>query len=122
MFLRKPLFGFGIDGFSVYGGMNEGWSHNHFSESLCDFGILGTIAFHTPMIASLFLLKKKRSMTRLKPLLMMLFFIICMSSVALFSAKLFSLFSPVMYATVEYRHRDFSLIRKTKERSSNGDC
>lgn len=122
MFLRKPLFGFGIDGFSVYGGMNEGWSHNHFSESLCDFGILGTIAFHIPMIASLFLLKKKSSATRLKPLLIMLFFIVCMSSVALFSAKLFSLFSPVMYATVEYRHRDFSLIRNTKERSNNGNC
>lgn len=121
MFLRKPLFGFGIDGFSVYGGMNEGWSHNHFSESLCDYGLLGTIAFHLPMIASGILLKKKSSHSRLRPALMMVFFITCMSSIALFSAKLFSLFSPITYVAVEYHRFEFSL-RLKKGHVNNENC
>lgn len=122
MFLRKPLFGFGIEGFSVYGGMNEGWSHNHFSESLCNFGFLGTIAFHTPIVVSSFSLKKKEKTLRLEPILLLVFFVVCMFSIALFSAKLFSLFSPVMYAVSDYRSLNFSLRKKSKEVLEDENC
>ena len=65
MFMRKPLFGFGINGFANYGGINNGWSHNHISEILCNSGIVGTILYHIPFALSLLHYFKDRSKGKL---------------------------------------------------------
>ena len=52
MFLRKPLFGWGIWGFATYGGYSYSWSHNNISESLCNFGLVGTFLFHFGFFSS----------------------------------------------------------------------
>ena len=53
MFLRKPLLGWGISGFAVFADYTQGWSHNNFSESLCNFGLVGTFFFHLPLFLSI---------------------------------------------------------------------
>ena len=50
MFLEKPLFGWGIEGFAEYSGFGV-YSHNNYTETLVSFGILGFVAFYLPKIA-----------------------------------------------------------------------
>jgi O-antigen ligase len=97
MFLRKPLFGFGIQGFftfSSYGGM---WSHNNFSESLCNFGLVGSILFHFPFFYSVFKNHKEQTPIKLYSYFLTLFFITSMFVVALNSQKIFTFLIPLVY-------------------------
>lgn len=114
MFLRKPLFGFGVEGFSAYGGMNEGWSHNHFSEMLCNFGVIGTFFFHFPLIVPLFFQRKKEN--TIVAMLIGIFFC-CMLSIALFSNKFYALLCPLIFASSDFsckRYISVSFDKKIK--------
>lgn len=95
MFLRKPAFGWGISGFAIFGDYTGGWSHNNFSESLCNFGLIGTFVFHVPIVFS-FCKINYRDKVEKCCLLFLISFIICMFSVALNSEKLYAyLIGPV---------------------------
>ncbi len=62
MFLKKPLFGYGINGYANYGEYNYGWSHNQLAESLCNFGLIGTVLWHYGFVKSIIgFLKKLRT-------------------------------------------------------------
>lgn len=50
---RNVLFGFGVNGFSFYSGVGT-YSHSNFAEVLCDFGLVGFILFHLPLLFILF--------------------------------------------------------------------
>lgn len=105
MFLRKPLFGYGVWGFATYGGINNGWSHNHISEGLCNFGILGFAAFHIPFIyCSSKLFKNRKSANKNDALLFILligFFLVTGISIPLYTQKLFAFLSGPVLAIVE---------------------
>ena len=91
MFFRKPLFGYGINGFFVSSSYGGSWSHNHFSETLCSFGILGTFFYHVPFyfaITNSFSKKVDKSANISRVLVA--FFIMMMFSVALCSQKIFA--------------------------------
>ena len=92
MFLRKPLFGYGIHGFYRASSYGYGWSHNNISESLCSFGLVGTFLFHFGLVYSFYNCCKKKNKILLDRLYFMLFlfFLICMISVALNSQKVYA--------------------------------
>jgi len=97
LWLRKPLFGFGVFGYSVKSGLNMGWSHNHFSEILCNYGLVGFVAFHIPFV---FALKGKRRLseeTSFLCVLLVVLFIVCMLSVSLDTEKVFAYMVGVPY-------------------------
>lgn len=99
MFLRKPLFGFGIHGFFISSSFGEGWSHNNFSELLSSYGLVGFMLFYTPYIVSLKRIKKTQKST-LKSIIntILVLFICCMFVVALESQKIFAYTIPCVYA------------------------
>ena len=49
MGLRRLLFGYGVDGFSIVSGVGT-YSHSNFAETICDFGLPGFIIFYAPMV------------------------------------------------------------------------
>ena len=89
MFMRKPLFGFGINGFQYFGGLTDGmgWSHNHFAEMLSGTGILGFAFYNVPIFYCLYsaIKDKKRIST-----IFLIFYIVSMISIVLCSEKLFA--------------------------------
>ncbi len=80
LFLRNPLLGLGGSGFDVYSTYHSGWSHNHVSETLCNFGILGTAAYHVPLIKN----ANKKNIYFYVP------YVVASLSVALFTEKIFT--------------------------------
>lgn len=53
------LFGYGAEGFSIYSAIGT-YSHNTYSELVCNFGILGAIIFYLALIYPLILVIRKR--------------------------------------------------------------
>ncbi len=93
LFTRKPLFGFGIWGFATYGGYGDCWSHNHFSESLCNYGIVGTVLFSYCYVISIVQYFKTPKDERNKywlPLIIISLFTCAMFSVALHTQKIYA--------------------------------
>lgn len=102
MWLRRPIFGWGIWGFSVYSGGSGGWSHNDISESLCNFGLLGSILFHFGFYTSLknyFKTDNKKNLAL--PLMILSLFIACMLSVALNSQKIYSYIIGIVFSQMD---------------------
>ncbi len=98
LFLRKPLFGFGLGGFASRGGIMNGWSHNHISEMLCNTGLVGFVLYHLPFVYSLLLTRKNRSGTLWQMLLLL--FAVQMVSVALASEKFFAFTIGIVYGAL----------------------
>lgn len=99
MFLRKPLFGYGLDGFELFNGFNNYWSHNNLGEFLTNFGIIGTLLFHAPFIFSILSVKKtKKDFFTLYSYAIIILFIVTMFSVAFTREKIYSYFAPVIFA------------------------
>lgn len=51
-FLQKPIFGYGIDGFKRATGLSY-YAHNTYIEILCDFGIVGFIAYYSIFVVAI---------------------------------------------------------------------
>lgn len=92
MFFRKPMFGYGVNGFFVSSSYGGSWSHNHFSETLCSFGIIGTILYHVPFYYGLkgIFDKNKEKKKHIISIVLIFFFIMMMFSVALVSQKIYA--------------------------------
>lgn len=104
MFLRKPLFGFGIWGFATYGGLNNGWSHNHISEGLTNFGLVGFLLFHLPLFVSLksFVFKNDKKPSYY-PFLLIVFFLIGMFSISFYTEKIYAFIIGPVFASLYSR-------------------
>ena len=98
LFLKKPLFGYGTSGFQYFGGFNDGWSHNHLSESLCNYGLIGTIFSFFPFIYS-FIISIRHNLLKNKTIIIygLVFCFISMISIPFFIEKFFSLFCGLLF-------------------------
>ena len=56
-FMESPLFGHGIDGYATIGPYHV-YSHNTFTDILCNFGIIGFGLYEFPLIYSIYILIK----------------------------------------------------------------
>ena len=101
LFLNKPLFGYGVNGFQTANGFLNGWSHNNLGEFLSDFGLVGTLLFNFPIILSIvsFILNKNNnSKDKQMGLIIIIFFISAMISVAYTREKIYSFIIPISFA------------------------
>ena len=96
MFARKPLFGWGPNSFFLYSSYGGGWSHNHISESLCSYGIVGTILWNSPLLLSFLSLFKTNKKNIL--LFIAVFFFCVMISVSLDTQKIYAFVCPLIFA------------------------
>ncbi len=120
MFLRRPLFGYGANGFSTYSGFQIGWSHNHISEVLCNTGIIGTTLYHIPFFLCFYNFSKKGDSSKVVFLVVLLLFLFSMISIALLSEKMFAFLIGVVYASL-VDTRPFRIINKSKSHF-NKEC
>lgn len=97
MFMRKPLFGFGVNGFQYFGGLTDGvaWSHNHFAEMLSGTGILGFAFYNMPIFYCLYhAIKDKKRISSI----FFIFYIVSMISIVLCNEKLFAFPAGIFFA------------------------
>lgn len=57
--VRNLLFGYGADGFMIYSGIGT-YSHNTYSDIICNFGIFGAVIFYSALIYPLILSIRSR--------------------------------------------------------------
>lgn len=119
MWLRRPLFGWGPWGFATFSGGKGGWSHNNISESLCNFGLIGSFLFHFGFVVSFMsYIKTKEKKRKTLSFLVICFYLISMFSVALSTQKIYSLIIGMLMADLyESNHLisiNFSKIRRNK--------
>ena len=116
LFLRRPLFGFGLNGYATYSTHHSGWSHNHWSDTLCDYGVIGTMLYHIPFFAFLKKSKDKNSTSYMSLLL----FLLSTISIALFTEKMFTYFAGLILADGHSTTRlEFSCFnKKTMQKQS----
>ena len=86
LFLRRPLFGFGLNGYHVFSTHHSGWSHNHWSDTFCNYGLIGSFFYHLPLVLFFKKLRNKKSFS----LIGIIFFLISTISIALFKEKMFA--------------------------------
>jgi len=88
LFLIKPFFGYGVNGYQNFG-FGGGWSHNTYSEVLCNYGLFGFISFFfcVPYFFSIF--KHKRDNTFFVSFVILVFFFGCSFSVSLEAEKIY---------------------------------
>lgn len=117
MFFRKPLFGFGIWGFATYGGLNNGWSHNHISEGLCNFGLVGFTLFHIPFISSLYCYFKSEEKKKYgNAFSLLVFFLVSMISLSFFTQKIYAFVSAPVFACFTHKEIiNISIFDKNKK-------
>ena len=122
MFLRKPLFGYGVNGFQYYGGYSNGtgWSHNHFSEVLSATGLIGFALYDFPIFYSLYQgIKNKKRL----PSIVIIYYIVTMISIALPGEKLFAYPIGVIiasaYSPSDVRVFSFDVFKRRKENVLN---
>ncbi len=111
LFLRRPLFGFGLNGYHVFSTHHSGWSHNHWSDTLCNYGIVGTFLYHLPFV--LFL---KRSTNRHNfSYIGIIFFLVSTLTIALFKEKMFAFSAGLFLADAEMQSIfEFNYLNKKK--------
>jgi len=100
MFFRKPMMGWGIWGFATFSGYDNGWSHNNFSETLCNFGLIGSVLFHMGFFYSFKGYKKSMFKEKQIAMMIVIFYIICMLSVALNSQKVYAYSIPLAFSSL----------------------
>lgn len=96
MFSRKPFFGYGPEGFWLYGGTRYAWTHNHISESLCNYGLFGFLTFNFLYFCSIYSAIFRFDKKRILGYLMLIFFLITMISVAYYTEKLHAYMIPLV--------------------------
>lgn len=119
LFLQRPLIGFGNDGFWLFNGVYECWSHNHFSDSLANFGLFGTICYHglfcQGVVSGIKHISNQHS--RLS-LLLLAFFFSCMFGVALHSQKIYAyLLGPIVALAGRGQSVSFRLFHSGERKS-----
>lgn len=118
MFFRKPLFGYGVQGFfraSTYAGM---WSHNNISETLCSFGLVGTILFHFGLAYSFTecLKKENKNSDDNGFLMLFVFYLISMITVAFNSEKIYAFIIGICIANYSNLNPIFTIRINKKEK------
>ena len=97
LFLRRPIFGNGVNGFHLLSSWHNGWSHNHYSDSLCNYGIIGTIFYHLPLV--FFFKTTKLNKANSLSYILIIFFIFSTFSIALFKEKFFTYLVGIVLAS-----------------------
>lgn len=108
LFLRSPAFGYGINGYRLFGGYSTGWSHNHYSEMLSAVGLVGFSLYSFPFVLTLF---KSIKTKNYGATILMFFFIVVSISIVLTGEKLFAFIIGVAYASCRTDEISHSMLK-----------
>lgn len=116
---RNLIFGYGVNGFSIYSGVGT-YSHNNFAEVLCNFGIIGFVLFNACLIIPFLLSFKPKSKDLY--LVSILFFVYVFRS--LFGVVYYSKETYLVLALIFYLTRDCKLpvFGRIYHRSTKSEC
>lgn len=99
MFLRKPFFGWGPFAFFKYSSYGGGWSHNHISDCLSSYGLIGTLLFNAQFVICIIRFFNEKNRENNISLFVVVFFLISMFSVALDGEKIYAFVAPIIFAS-----------------------
>ena len=112
MFARKPLFGWGIEGFAKYSGFSV-YSHNNYTETLVSFGILGFVLFYGLKIKLLInqfrVIKRQKDVTKIPTSLLCFVLMAVMLAVDMAAVSMNSVVINLPFALAaadQYRNRE----------------
>lgn len=115
---KNLVIGLGVDGFSVFSGVNT-YAHSNFAEVICDFGVIGLFVFYAPLfIAAYYTLKYKRKCTPLVMTLFVYYLIISFSNVFYYNKFYYLVMALVFYLLFEKKEEKVK-IADLKSRVNN---
>lgn len=109
---KNLLLGYGVGGFSVASGINT-YSHNNFTELLCNFGLFGFISFHFIYVYLILKLKPKmviKNETVALYFILLFYFVILFGAIEYYSKIIYICFALCLYLNYENEN-----IIKTKQ-------
>lgn len=110
---QNLLFGFGVNGFSIYSGVGT-YAHNNFAEVLCDFGLIGFILFNASFIIPFVLsFKAKNTNLYLVPVLFFIYFIRSFFGVVYYSKETYLVLALLFFLTKDCKLPSLSFKNKT---------
>ena len=100
---RNLIIGYGVNGFSIYSGVDT-YAHNNYAELLCDFGIIGFALFILCLLVPLILsFRKKEKEFNLIPILFFIFIARSFFGVVYYSKETYLVLSLLFFITKDCR-------------------
>lgn len=72
---KQLLFGYGVEGFSIYSGIGT-YAHNNYAEVLCNFGILGLVIFYSAVLYPFFLAIRSKDKAKYIVIIIISFYLV----------------------------------------------
>lgn len=72
---KQLLFGYGVEGFSIYSGIGT-YAHNNYAEVLCNFGILGLVIFYSAVLYPFFLAVRSKDKAKYIVIIIISFYLV----------------------------------------------
>lgn len=72
---KELLFGYGVEGFSIYSGIGT-YAHNNYAEVMCNFGILGLVIFYSTLLYPFFLAIRSKDKTKCIVIIIITFYLV----------------------------------------------
>lgn len=72
---KQLLFGYGVEGFSIYSGIGT-YAHNNYAEVLCNFGIVGLVIFYSAVLYPFFLAIKSKDKSKYIVIIIITFYLV----------------------------------------------
>ena len=72
---KELLFGYGVEGFSIYSGIGT-YAHNNYAEVMCNFGILGLVIFYSALLYPFFLAIRSKDKTKYIVIIIITFYLV----------------------------------------------
>ena len=117
---RNLLFGYGVNGFSIYSGVGT-YAHNNFAEVMCNFGVAGFLLFNACYIIPVILsIKKKDEYVYLVPILFAIYFFRSFFGVTYYAKEAYLVIALLIYLTKDYKLPNFAI--RTSRISSDKYC
>lgn len=96
---RRLFFGYGVDGFSIVSGMGT-YAHSNFAETICDFGLLGSILFYLPLFIFFFRTITNKKIDKCFVITFFIYFIIVSFSNVIYYKKMYYLMIAFLFYLV----------------------
>lgn len=72
---KQLLFGYGVEGFSIYSGIGT-YAHNNYAEVLCNFGIFGLVIFYSAVLYPFFLAIRSKDKAKYIVIIIISFYLV----------------------------------------------
>ena len=72
---KELLFGYGVEGFSIYSGIGT-YAHNNYAEVMCNFGIFGLVIFYSALLYPFFLAIRSKDKTKYIVIIIITFYLV----------------------------------------------